>query len=380
MRRSFLLLLCALTVGLVLPGITSARTINVHVGQSIQAAVNHAHPGDRIFIGPGVYRERSRPCPTEPGHTCAVSVRKDDISLIGRPKNNEPVVIQNRGGQDIGLSVGVTGDPSCLTDESARVQGSLISDVQVNGFGDDGVLLFCVDAWRVTNVQTIDDNEYGIFPSHVGPGRVDNSFASGANDTGIYIGQSHDVEIDHNTATGNVSGFEIENSTAVSAHDNESYGNTGGILSFTLPGLDVTSNHDNDIGNNSVHDNNKANTCVDPADSVCQVPPGTGILIDAADTNTVHQNTVRDNDSYGIAVANFCTGKPPEACDPPPADIDIFADGNHIVSNDVTGNGSNPSVDPVFAVDLAWDTTGTDNCWSGNTFGTSFPADLPPCS
>jgi Right handed beta helix region len=177
-----------------------------------------------------------------------------------------------------------------------------------------------------------------------------------------------------------VSGFEIENSTAVSAHDNESYGNTGGILSFTLPGLDVTSNHDNDIGNNNVHDNNKPNTCVDPTDSVCQVPPGTGILIDAADTNNVHQNAVHDNNSFGIAVANFCTGKPSEACSPPPSDIDIFADGNHIVSNNVTGNGSDPAVDPIFAVDLAWDTTGTDNCWSGNTFGTSFPSDLPPCT
>ena len=30
--------------------------------------------------------------------------------------------------------------------------------------------------------------------------------ATGANDTGIYIGQSHDVRIDHNVATDNVSG------------------------------------------------------------------------------------------------------------------------------------------------------------------------------
>jgi parallel beta-helix repeat protein len=379
MRRIFLLLLSALAVGLLLPAASSAKTLNVHAGQSIQRAVNQAHPGDRIFIGPGVYHERGRPCPSEPGHECAVAVKKDDISLIGRPKNNAPVVIENRGGQDEGIAVGRTGDPSCLTDESSRVDGSLISDLQVKGFGDDGVFLFCVDSWRVTNVEAIDNNEYGIFPSHSGAGRVDNSFASGANDTGIYIGQSHDVEIDHNTATGNVSGFEIENSTNVTAHDNESFGNTGGILSFTLPGLDVTSNHDNDIGNNNVHDNNKANTCVDPEDSVCQVPPGTGILIDAADTNNVHGNAVNDNDSFGIGVVNFCTGKPAAACDPPPSDIDIFADGNQILSNNVTGNGTDPSVDPVFAVDLAWDTTGTDNCWSGNTFGTSFPPDLPPC-
>jgi parallel beta-helix repeat protein len=210
---------------------------------------------------------------------------------------------------------------------------------------------------------------------------VDNSFASGANDTGIYIGQSHDVEIDHNTATENVSGFEIENSSNVSAHDNESFGNTGGILSFTLPGLDVKSNHDNDIGDSSVHDNNKPNTCVEPGDAVCAVPRGTGILLDAADTNTVHDNAVHGNGSFGIAIASFCTGQPPSVCSPPPSDIDIFPDANHVVSNVATGNGldRDPNVPSVFAVDLAWDFTGTGNCWTDNTANTAFPSPLPPC-
>jgi hypothetical protein len=45
------------------------------------------------------------------------------------------------------------------------------------------------------------------------------------------------------------------------------------------------------------------------------------------------------------------------------------------------GNGTTPAptLPPVFAVDLAWDTTGTDNCWSNNQAGTTFPASLPAC-
>ena len=381
MRRStWLLLFTGLMVMLLMPAASSARTLTVHAGKSIQSAVNRAHPGDRIFIMPGVYREHGTPCPTESGD-CGVVIKKDDISLIGRPKKNRPVVLEARGDQHQGIAVGLTGNPSCLSDQSERIDGSLIQNVQVNGFEGDGVFLFCVDNWRVTNVSATDNNEYGIFPSHVGAGRVDNSFASGANDTGIYIGQSHDVEIDHNLATGNVSGFEIENSSNVNAHHNESTGNTGGILSFTLSGLDVTSNHDNEIGNNNVHDNNKANTCVEPGDAVCAVPRGTGILIDAADTNNVHNNEVRGNDTLGIAVSSFCTGRPAEVCSPPPSDIDIFPDGNHIVSNTSLGNGTNPdpSVPSIFAVDLAWDFTGTGNCWSNNTAATAFPPNLPPC-
>jgi hypothetical protein len=30
-------------------------------------------------------------------------------------------------------------------------------------------------------------------------------------------------------------------------------------------------------------------------------------------------------------------------------------------------------------VDLAWDGTGSDNCWSRNVFDTSFPPSLPEC-
>ena len=60
-------------------------------------------------------------------------------------------------------------------------------------------------------MNTVDNVEYGIFPSHSAHGKIDHSMATGSNDTGVYIGQSHDVKVDHNMATGNVSGFEIEN-------------------------------------------------------------------------------------------------------------------------------------------------------------------------
>ena len=86
-------------------------------------------------------------------------------------------------------------------------------------------------------------------------------------------------------------------------------GNTGGILSFTLPFLDVNTNADNQIDHNVVTLNNKPNTCVDPDDVVCAVPPGTGILVLAVDRNTVDHNVVLDNDTFGIAVADFCAAQ-----------------------------------------------------------------------
>ena len=379
MRRSM-----ALTVGLALALVmlaaaaAQARTIRVGHGDSIQAAVDQAHSGDTIQVRTGTYREAGRPCPAEPAHTCAVVVTKDNIKIVGQGKK---VVLDNAGDQDDGIAVAKTGDPACLTDDSLQVNGSLIKGITVTDFEDDGVFLNCVDGFRITEVRATGNLEYAIFPSHSFNGRVDKSFASGANDTGFYVGQSHDVRMDHNTATDNVSGYEIENSTRVRADHNTAYGNTGGILSFTLPFLDVKQNSDNQIDHNSVHDNNRPNTCLDPSDSVCGVPQGTGILLLAADANDVSHNESKQNDSYGIAVGNFCLGTstPPEVC--AQLDIQPDADNNHITHNEVTGNGGNPDPDlpPPFAVDLAWDTTGVGNCWSNNVFGTSFPDPLPAC-
>jgi hypothetical protein len=105
-------------------------------------------------------------------------------------------------------------------------------------------------------------------------------------------------------------------------------------------------------------------------------------LVLAADNNLVAHNTVTGNDTFGIAVADFCVGKgiPPEVC--ATLGIEPSPDGTVTVYNTVTGNGLSPDprlISPDFAVDLAWDGTGTDNCWAHNVAGTQFPSELPGC-
>ena len=377
-------------VSLLLSTAVSAATLNVHPGQSIQDAVDRADPGDTIVVDPGTYQEQGSPCPTDPTHTCGVVIAKDDLRLIGEGTPRHPVVLLNPGGQDQGISIAVRGatGPACLSERSQRIHGATVQGFTVNNFDGDGIALFCVDDFVVRDCSANGNMEYGIFPSHSGPGRVTESTATGANDTGIYVGVSHDVRVDHNRAHGNVSGFEIENSSGVELDHNLSTGNTGGVLSFTLPGLDITSNQDNSIHHNTILINNKANTCT-PPDEVCTVPVGTGILLLAVQRNHVRNNVVLGNDSFGVAVTDICTALqlPPQLCDPAILHIDPFPNGNRIEHNVVLGNGSNPDrirLPPDFpGADLFWSGLGDENCWEHNIslidVWPKSPQPLPAC-
>src|SRR5437870_4656137 len=83
----------------------AAHVIKVGPGDSIQAAVDLASPGDTVMVQPGTYHETGQPCPSDASAVCAVVVDKDGISLVGQSSSHNPVVIENAGGQDRGIEV-----------------------------------------------------------------------------------------------------------------------------------------------------------------------------------------------------------------------------------------------------------------------------------
>ena len=322
-------------------------------GESIQAAVDAAQPGDRIFLRPGTYAQ-------------TVTINKPGINLVGLGRRfgshgRGAAILENPGDEENGITVTSAGS------------GVEIVNLTVRNFEENGVLLVGVNGFHLSEVVAENDGEYGFFPLLSSNGLIEHCSANGHSDTGIYVGQSEHVAVRGSTAFGNVNGFEIENSSHIQASDNESFDNVAGFLVILLPGLSVKSSSDILLTDNNVHDNNRPNFATDGFEAF--VPSGSGILIVGTDATEVRSNLIAGNSFVGVGVAN--TGLLAQLAGVPTDDIEPFPDGVRVQDNTVTGNGGAqpiPFLPP--GVDLLWDGTGTANCWEGNVFDSSLNLDL----
>jgi parallel beta-helix repeat protein len=330
----------------------------VHSGGSIQAMLDVARPGAVIKIEAGIYNEN-------------IIVNKPGIKLIGITKENgQGVIIQNPGDEENGITVEDNED------------GFALINVTVKNFKENGVLLTHVDHFLLSHVTTINNGEYGLFPVFSTNGIIEHCTSTGHNDTGIYVGQSSNIVMRFNEAYANVNGLEIENCTNVQAFKNHSYDNVAGILVVLLPGLTVKSSSNVTVNDNNVENNNHVNFAAPGGGFEGFVPSGSGILIVGSDQTTVKHNTISNNNFTGIAtvstlVLGLLAGIPPGAF----ADIEPNPDGTKIEKNVLSHNGAFvPAGLPFPGVDLLWDGSGNNNCWSNNTYTTIYPTALPACN
>jgi len=334
-------------------------TFYVHPGESIQATVDAAPAGSTIFIEPGTYTE-------------AISIAKPGLHLIGLagPGNSEPV-IENPGSADTGITVASPSPGSTLN-------GFVLQNLIVRDFLENGVLLAGVNHFVISNVQAINNGEYGLFPIFSVFGLIANCTAQGSNDTGIYVGESSQILLTHNLVFDNVNGLEIENSSFVVAAGNVSRDNTVGILEDLLPGLTIETSAFNVIANNIVVHNNRPNTAA-AGDVAAAEPSGIGILMVGGSYNVTIGNFVSQNGYAGIVLVSGVTLIELAGLDPGAyGSIDPNPEHTFIGYNIVKGNGllfSYAGLPP--GADLLWDETGTDNHWRHNLFDTSFPALFP---
>jgi parallel beta-helix repeat protein len=391
------------------PGQLVRNTIVVRPGQSIRAAIDRARPGTRIYVLAGTYRELQNP-------TNALTITKNGIRLIGQTTKKKRVVIENAGNQRNGLVIvpeDRTDCMSCHTDlgppfpvkpgvqmglkmRDPMMHGIEIRGITIRGFRNNGLFTENVDGFRIIDVESIDNRNYGIFPTLSKNGLISHSKSIGSDlDSGIWIETSENVTLRNSYVSGNVNGIEVSNSDDILIANNEATGNTVGAAILLLPDIfdDRPGANRIDMRNNWIHANNKENTAR-PGSILSFVPSGTGVLYLGVDNSTIANNRVENNDFTGIAIADYCltvAGTPYDCSLDPDISLGFLADqaasGNAVIQNVLVNNGTNvdPSANPFFfaAADLTflWLGEGTPSCFAGNDYSTEFSTIgfLPPC-
>lgn len=332
----------------------TGQVLVVQAGESIQAVVDQAQPGDTVRVMPGLYQQE-------------VLVQTESLTLEGVVDGDQRAVLD--------------GENTRANAVLAVADYFTVTGLHLKNFTSNGATVQGTTGAIFRDLVTENTGEYGIFPILSTNILVENSVTSGVNDTGIYVGQSRDIVVRDNEAFGNVSGIEIENSVEALVENNYAHDNTAGILVFILPGKTATEAAHTRIVNNRIENNNLANFAR-PEMTVSLVPAGSGILILSADTTEVTGNTFSGNKSYAVALVAL-TDFPGFFGEQTAWDIPVVPENNWVHDNVYINNGYDPDPGVIEAgfigADLLWSTAGPGNRWDDPT-ASRYPAPLPASS
>jgi hypothetical protein len=257
-----------------------AATIDVHPGQSIQAAINHAKPGDTIVVHPGVYHE-------------SVVVTVNHLTLRGAGASGAGTVMMPAQSSNKclkgGAGICVFGDK-----HGPRV-GTTVEGFEFKGYSQFGLVGFGAKDLTVQRNVAMNTGDYGITCFGCTGLRYLYNTASGAGEAGFYIGDTAnaDASVIGNSSFGNLFGFFFRDSNMGTAIGNHAHGN---CMGFALLNTNAPNNvHGWTLMNNDVNQNDKA--CPGGGEG----PPisGVGIGILGASNNHIQRNTVWANQPGG---------------------------------------------------------------------------------
>jgi len=337
---------------LVSPASMIANTQLVQPGDSIQAAVDAASPGDTIMVKAGTYRE-------------SVRIQTDGLTL--RTEGNVTLKPLKYGDGQCYLPGHVAGfcvvpadfDPS-VGSYTRRVRDVTLIDFRIVGF-DDGVFGFGTENLKVSQVVAIDNIDYGV-ASFDGIGtRFTRNATSGSRDAGIYVGDSVDANavVTNNRSWNNALGILVRHSHKVVVSHNEVWGNCLGV--FLLSDIEAGGSGHITVQHNRVSANN--NVCPEFEGFLPDLGGG-GIVLAGSQHDIIFGNIVTDNRgntlfSGGIVLITNTLANPDGS-------FDVSKD-NLVAWNRLNGN------EPA---DIVTDAASTPNVFVRNRCDTSIPDGL----
>lgn len=380
------LLLAATAAARVL--IVTKRNVSYPHFTSIQRALNAAQPGDWILIGRGVYFGQ-------------VVITKAGLHLRGMNRNGVIIDGRHRAGNGIEVrkanGVWIENLTVRNFDRSSRDDFSTGNEIWWNG-GRKSSRIGLRGWWGqyLTAYDTGLLGGYGIYAGEAVNGSMKHVYASGFNDAGIYIGACRDCRALVSDATSAYNGLGysgsnsggrliIQNSTFRNnsvglAPNSDSTGdppppqdgacNSGANRSPTPTFSSTNISRCTIIRNNLIANNGNIQA---PADSDVQTAPwGVGIELPGTYADLITNNTITGNPNFGFLGLEF-----PDPFPPQNNTIYFQLSGNRISGNRFSNNGTlSGGADIGMAGGVFGSMRSVNNCFSGNTFSTSVPANV----
>ncbi|MGY0236575.1 right-handed parallel beta-helix repeat-containing protein [Longispora urticae] len=308
-------------------------------GQSIQAAVDAAHPGGAIQLLPGTYAG-------------GVKVTKHGITIRGAGPETviAPMGANGCAGQAPPTGICVLGTPG------HPVHGVTVESLTVRDF-EFGVFGLFTDRLTVRTVHAVDNPEYGIAEFESTRGEFVGNWVTGSHEeAGLYVGDianAYGTKVSGNHVSGSALGILVRHAHHVKVSANNIVDNCAGIV-LVDDGQPGGLGHD-EVSANNVSGNNRF--CPPAGD----VPPlqGTGIALIGGQYNKVSANIVNDNKGGPV---------------PFPGGIVLFpgVGGNAAAHNLIEANVAHGNL----PADIVDNSGGGSNVFQANHCGTSQPGGL----
>jgi hypothetical protein len=319
--------------------------------RTIQGAVNAADAGDTIKVRRGVYREAVR-----------INGRKKRyLKLIGNPSRPGRVVLDGGGRKQNGIAVNDA--------DEVTVSGFKARHYRANGF-----FFTNLNGYTMNHLIAQQTGVYGLYAFNTIGGRILNSEAYYVNDGAFYIGQTPPQDNPVQTLVRNVEGwgspigFSATNMRYVTITKSRFYNNAVGIVPNALDSEKFPPPEDNVIVDNDIFWNNlnfhEGDPPFEPREegTAALAPIGTGILLLGGRDHRIENNRIHGNFLTGIAAIDgilLPAGSPA-----------ISLDRNIVRDNQFGLGGTDAN-----GRDVAYDGSGSDNCFTLAASDTTFPAD-----